>query len=132
MPSSIKGYPQKSTFNFTTDYVVYPIREQGIYPIRESDWFRIKRLTKNIIPPLRIFEILASGFVGVTGSALLSIIAFYNTSSVDPSLIMIAWATLICSLVLSIVLFIIDSQQKRIVTTSVENVIQEMDSIEKE
>jgi hypothetical protein len=119
-------------FKFTPDYAIYPPKEQGIYPIREGDWVRLKRLISQIIPAKRVFEVLASAFFGVAGSALLSLVAFSTTSSLASWVLPTTWAIFIGSVILAIALIIVDRLQKQLVTTSVTNVLEEMQAIEQD
>jgi hypothetical protein len=119
-------------FSFATNYEVCVIKSQKVFSIRENDWQRIKTHISNIIPKTSIFEICASVLYGIFGSSILSLLAFYNSKSIEPWIFIVNWAILICSLLLGIAMSILDSQQKRIIKTSVQYVLDEMNDIENE
>lgn len=117
-------------FQFTEDYFLYRPRKQGIYPIHESDWNRLKRMIQGIVPYKRIFQILASIAFGVFASAILSLIGFQSAKELDSWVLPTTWAILVGSVILGIALLILDHQQTEIITLSVNDVLQEMRSIE--
>jgi hypothetical protein len=116
---------------FSQDYVVYKVKKEGVYPIKESDWARLKRLIRNVIPNKRIFQVLASIAFGVFGSAIFSLIALINTEGLKTWVIPTNWILFCVSLISGIALLILDKQQKDMITMSANDVLNEMVEIEK-
>ena len=119
-----------NNFQITQDYAVYPPKKQGIYPIQESDWERIKRLIGSIIPPQRLFQILSSLCFGIFASAIFSLISFLTAERVAPWVMPTAWTIFWVSLLVGCALLLLDGKQKKLMTVSTNDVLQEMAQIE--
>lgn len=119
-----------TTFKFSQDYQVYQAKQEGIYPIRETDWDRLKRMIKSIIPHKRIFQMLYSISIGIFGSSIFSLITIYVLDSPPFWALLANWIITLVSLICGGVLIILDNQQKEIVTKSTDEVINEMTLIE--
>ena len=120
-----------SEFKFSQDYIVYKAKKEGIYPIKESDWTRLKRLINGIIPNLRIFQILSSIAFGIFASAIFSLIAFNSAKNIETWVKPTTWIIFFVSLIAGIGLLILDKQQKDMITYSTNDVLTEMTEIEK-
>jgi hypothetical protein len=117
-------------FQFTQDYQVYQVKQEGIYPIKETDWDRLKRMIMSIIPHKRIFQMLYSIAIGIFGSSIFSLITIYLVDSAPNWAILTNWIITLVSLICGVGLMILDNQQKEIVTKSADEVISEMTLIE--
>ena len=117
-------------FQFTQDYQVYQVKQEGIYPIKETDWNRLKRMIKSIIPHKRIFQMLYSIAIGIFGSSIFSLITIYLVNSAPNWAILTNWIITLVSLICGVGLMVLDNQQKEIVTKSADEVISEMTLIE--
>jgi hypothetical protein len=117
-------------FQFTQDYQVYQVKQEGIYPIKETDWERLKRMIISIIPHKRIFQMLYSIAIGIFGSSIFSLITIYLVDSAPNWAILTNWIITLVSLICGVGLMILDNQQKEIVTKSADEVINEMTLIE--
>ncbi|MGI5064432.1 hypothetical protein E4N95_13355 [Treponema denticola] len=117
--------------NFTQDYIVYSIKKEGVYPLPESDWERLKNLIKKIIPETKLFNVIASVAFGIFISSIFSLITFYSVQNLNKWIIPTNWAILIASLVIGFALVIIDNQQGKIIKLSTTIIIEEMQEIEK-
>lgn len=117
-------------FQFTQDYQVYQVKQEGIYPIKETDWERLKRMIMSIIPHKRIFQMLYSIAIGIFGSSIFSLITIYLVESAPNWAILTNWIITLVSLICGVGLMILDNQQKEIVTKSADEVISEMTLIE--
>jgi len=117
-------------FQFTQDYQVYQVKQEGIYPIKETDWERLKRMIMSIIPHKRIFQMLYSIAIGIFGSSIFSLITIYLLDSAPNWAILTNWIITLVSLICGVGLMILDNQQKEIVTKSADEVISEMTLIE--
>ena len=115
---------------FTQDYVLYTPRQQAVYPVSETDWERIKRRIKAIVPVKRHFEAASSFCAGVCGSGVLALIGLYSAMTLPPWVKPATWGVTIVAGVLGFAFHSLDNQQKVIVTTSTEDVIGEMEVIE--
>ena len=117
-------------FQFTQDYQVYQVKQEGIYPIKETDWERLKRMIISIIPHKRIFQMLYSIAIGIFGSSIFSLITIYLVDSAPNWAILTNWIITLVSLICGVGLMILDNQQKEIVTKSADEVYNEMTLIE--
>lgn len=120
-----------SEFKFSQDYIVYPPVEQGVYPISESEWNRIKRMLENVKTPSKVYSVLSSLFFGVCISAFFSYLALKTAMSIEPWLIPTTIAVLISSLILGFVFLQVDIKQRKSVEGSVSMVLDEIKYIEK-
>ena len=120
-----------SEFKFSQDYIVYKAKKEGIYPIKESDWTRLKRLINGIIPNQRIFQILSSIAFGIFASAIFSLIAFNSATNLEAWVKPTTWIIFCVSFIAGIGLLILDKQQKDMITYSTNDVLTEMTEIEK-
>jgi len=120
-----------SDFKFSQDYVVYQAKKEGIYPIKETDWSRLKRLINGIIPNKNLFQILSSISFGIFGSAIFSLIAFNTAENLDKWVLPTTWVIFCVPLIAGIGLLILDKQQKDIISYSTTDVLTEMGEIEK-
>jgi hypothetical protein len=117
-------------FQFTQDYQVYQAKQEGVYPIKETDWDRLKRMIESIIPHKRIFQMLYSIAIGIFGSSIFSLITIYIVDSAPNWAILTNWIITLVSLICGVGLMILDNQQKDIVSKSSDEVISEMTLIE--
>jgi len=118
-------------FKFSQDYVVYKAKKEGIYPIKETDWSRLKRLVSGIIPNKNLFQILSSISFGVFGSAIFSLIGFKTAEKLDGWVMPTTWVIFSVSLIAGIGLLVLDRLQKEMITYSTKDVLTEMTEIEK-
>ncbi len=118
-------------FTFNQDYVVYQAKKEGIYPIKESDWLRLQRLIKGIIPLKNIFQIMSSLAFGVFASALFTLIAFHAAEKLSTWVLPTTWVIFVVSFIAGVGLLILDSQQKEMITYSTNDVLNEIKEIEK-
>jgi len=115
----------------TQGYLVYNVKEECIFPIKESEWLRLKRMIKSIKPHKKIFQLISSNLWGVCISAVFSIIAFHSAEKLDGWVLPTIWSIFSVSLILAICLLILDTQQNKIINFSTESILGEMDLIEK-
>ena len=127
----LKKEDKMSDFKFSQDYVVYKAKKEGVYPIKETDWSRLKRLINGIIPNKNLFQILASISFGIFGSAIFSLIAFNSAENLDKWVLPTTWVIFCVSIIAGIGLLILDKQQKVIISYSTTDVLNEMIEIEK-
>jgi len=120
-----------TNFTFTQDYYVFQAKPVGVYPMKETDWDRLKRMIKSIIPNKRIFQVLYSIAIGIFCSSIFSLIAFYITTNVPNWALMTNWIISIVSLIIGSGFVLLDIQQKEVINQSTESVLSEMEIIEK-
>jgi cbb3-type cytochrome oxidase subunit 3 len=119
-------------FKITQDYVIYNVKKECIFPIKETEWNRLKSMIESIIPHKKIFQILSSILWGVFASSIFSLIGFQTAKdNLDKWVLPTTWAIFFVSLFLGICLLILDNQQKEIINNSAESVLSEMETIEK-
>jgi len=116
---------------FSQDYVLYRAKKEGIYPIKETDWKRLKRQVESIIPYKTIFQILSSIGFGVWASSIFSLIAFSTTSELKAWVMPMTWILFFVSLFCGIGFLILDKIQNKILTMSSSDILLEMQDIEK-
>jgi hypothetical protein len=120
-----------SDLKFSQEYVVYRAKKEGVYPIKETDWSRIKRLVIGIIPNKSLFLLLSSASFGVFASAIFSIIGFNTAEKIESWVMPTTWVIFFVSLITGIGLIILDETQKKMITYSTNDVLIEMAEIEK-
>ena len=118
-------------FKFSQDYVVYKAKKEGVYPIKESDWRRLKWLIRGIIPTKNIFQILSSISFGVFASAIFALIAFNSARTLESWVLPTTWVIFCVSLISGVGLLFLDRQQKESIQYSTKHVLFEMGEIEK-
>ena len=120
-----------SDFKFSQDYVVYKAKKEGVYPIKETDWTRLKRLVQGIIPNKSLFQILSSISFGVFASSIFGLIGFETAEKLDNWVMPTTWVIFSVSLIAGVGLLILDRLQKDMITYSTNDVLTEMTEIEK-
>jgi hypothetical protein len=110
---------------------VYQIKEESAFPVPVSEWKRLRSKIEAICPQRRIYQNLASVFWGIFASAILALIAFYaGANSLEPWVLPTAWAVLVGSAVLGVVLLVLDDQQKLVIAQSTKIVLDDMTALE--
>ncbi len=120
-----------SDFKFSQEYVVYKAKKEGVYPIKETGWTRLKRLVKGIIPNKRLFQILSSISFGIFASAIFALIGFQTAEKLDNWVMPATWVIFFVSFIAGSGLLILDVKQKEMITYSTNDVLTEMTEIEK-
>lgn len=118
-------------FKFSQDYVVYKAKREGVYPIKETDWSRLKRLVGGIIPNKSLFQILSSISFGVFASAIFALIGFKTAEKLEDWVMPTTWIIFAVSFIAGVGLLILDRLQKEMITYSTKDVLTEMTEIEK-
>jgi hypothetical protein len=116
--------------SFTKDYIAYRSRRQGVYPIPEVDWTRLKRLTAAIKPVRRIYQNLSSAMFGVSASALLTLIASLNTPNIASWIQPTNWAIFLGSMIVGSVFLHVDSKLGEQMSAGATDVLSEMGVLE--
>ena len=116
---------------FSQDYKVYRTKNENVYPIKETDWERIKRYVNDLKPEKKIFQTISSVSFGIFGSALLSVIGFYTSTNISNTIWTIAWIITIVSLLSGIGFLVLDNLQKSTIIKNSSDIIIEMQEIEK-
>lgn len=120
-----------SDFKFSQEYVLYKSKKEGVYPIKETDWYRIKRLIRGIIPNKNNFQTLSSTSFGFSASAIFSFIGFMTVEKLNKWIIPITFLLSTISLLAGIGFFFLDRFQNKMITYSTADVLTEMQEIEK-
>jgi len=121
----------KPSVSFTQNYIIYRPLEQGVYPIRESEWRRLKSLISAIVPQSRVYQNLSSISFGVFISSAFQVMTI---SSPPPSnwILPTTWSIFAVSLLVSIFLLLLDREHRGFIQTSTKGVISEMELLEKD
>ena len=120
----------QSPYTISSEQILYRPKTEGVYPICLSDWERLKRTLQSLTTPSRLYGFLASGFLGLFGSSLLSIIDMCNRDSVSDWFKITMWCVFIISLILLVVFYLLDKQIKKDSQRNSEDVLNEMKIIE--
>lgn len=122
---------REAKLTVSQEFSVLQPRPQNAYLIGEADWKRIKRIVKEIVPQKNIYQIVASGSVGVLVSSAFALLSFKLSSSSPPGW---AWTVVICaaacSCLMTIAFFYFDFQQKQATARTVGGVLDEIREIE--
>lgn len=121
--------PPQKTFNFTQNYIVYRPLEQGVYPIQEAEWDRLKSLIRAIVPQKRLFNNLSSISFGIWISSIFQLLSL-PASGAAQWVTTTVWAIFAVSLLMSVALLYLDREQKGFIAVSADSVLAEMTSIE--
>ena len=121
-----------SKIEFKQDYYVYTPKTQGIYPIQEIDWDRLKSLIHKIIPEKKLYSTFSSLLLGVFISSVFSIISLNILENLPDWILPTNWIICISSLLIGIALIIIDNQQKEILKLTSQFILDEMVKIEEQ
>lgn len=123
---------EENKLNYKKDETVYLPSDDGCYSIRKFDWSRIKRKVDNTGKKDNVdFKLLYSILYGVGGSAGLSIIPMAFAENlpnwVTPLYIIIT----IFSIGVAIILTVMDSKVQKNKEIDLNEIITEMDEVEK-
>lgn len=118
-------------FKFSQDYIIYQAKKEGVYPIKESDWGRLKRQITGIVPNNNTFQIFSSIGFGIFASAIFALIAFNTTEKLALWALPATWTIFFVSLFSGIGFLALDKFQKNIIKISSTDVLFEMSEIEK-
>lgn len=121
----------KPKFVISPDYQLYSLKPEGVYPVPESDWDRVKRMVCEIIPVRSWFQAAAATFFGVFVSALFALVSFSEYKNVPSWALVTTWSGFVVGLVLAVALFLLDQQQRESVSRSAQSVVAEMELLEK-
>ncbi|MGI5067085.1 hypothetical protein [Treponema putidum] len=116
--------------NFTQEFQVFKPKKEGVFPVTESDWGRLKNLIQKIIPDKKIYNTLYSLCFGIFASSIFSLITFYSVQNLATWILPTNWAISISALIIGIVILMIDFQQKNMIIISSEFIIEEMKKLE--
>lgn len=114
----------------TQDLQILRIKQESVFPIRLTDWDRLKDLINAIPVERRVYKDLFSASAGIFVTGLFSLIAFICIDSSPNWTLVISWTITVSSLILSIVFFCVDTQQKNNLSSSKENVTIEIERLE--
>lgn len=122
----------KKPLKVSSESLVFEKIPEGIYPIYESDWNRLKGMTGNIKTPRKWCCIIGSAMFGVSGSSLIQLL--YNYSQLgegekwnDYTMFIV----FILSILIGIFLFIIDKERNDSISDAGSKISEEMALIEK-
>jgi len=114
-------------FKFSREFSVDVPPAGRAYFIPVTEWERLKRMIRQIVPPQNWFQAGGWLFAGIAATTLIGI-----WQSDNPSLHfkVVAWAVVLCGAIMAIALFCLDGQQRQDITQSAQSVIDEMIELE--
>ena len=117
-------------YSMTNKQVVYSKKIEGADPISVHEWNKIKQLISGMQPPAKIWSVAYSICIGFFISGIFSLIASYNNESIELWLKNVYLVVTIISLCAGIIFLILDLSRDDKNSTSRQNVLNEMASIE--
>ena len=117
-------------YSMTNKQVVYSKKIECAYPISVHEWNKIKQLISGMQPPAKIWSVAYSICIGFFISGIFSLIASYNNESIELWLKNVYLVVTIISLCAGIIFLILDQSRDDKNSTSRQNVLNEMASIE--
>lgn len=119
-----------NNITISQDLQLYKIKNEAVFPIRSTDWFRLKKLIDNFTPEKRIYQVLYSVACGIFVTSTFSLITLFCTTNVPTWALITIWSTTITSLIIGLALIFLDLQYKRTNISSKEIIIEEIERIE--
>src|SRR4051812_29443418 len=108
----------EDSYRFTRDFSLYPARKQGVFPITDSDWKRLRRLITGVIPESQWYRDFGAGCWGVAASALVAVLAFKATKDLPPWVMPTCIALLIGSFLIGLAFLLADRTHRQMIRTS--------------
>jgi hypothetical protein len=121
-----------ANIEYSQKFVINPPKQTLIYPIMESDWKRLKHMISKTTPVTKLFTFLSSFFIGIFGSSIFSIISLFTIVNKPSWVFPTNIAICISSLILGVAFIFFDILQKKMVNYSSNDIINEMDNIERQ
>jgi hypothetical protein len=115
---------------FTRDYSVGLPRGETAYMIPATEWNRIKKMIKRLVPAKDWFVVAGSVCAGVFFSAVFCLIGFAASNNVPVWAKAVAWSASVCALLLGACFFYLDTQQRSNLKESTNDVTLEMEQLE--
>ena len=122
----------KKPLKVNTESLLYEKIPEGVYPIYESDWNRLKGMTNNIKAQRKWCSIIGSAMLGIASSSFIQLV--YNCTTLqngeewhDHIMLII----FIVSLLVGICLFVIDKERNDNIASAGKLIHDEMALIEK-
>jgi len=117
-------------FKISTEHLVYERIEEGVYPMAQTDWERIKRMATNIKCPQKGFSIGWSVCVGIFPPAIFSLFTIGDTAPIWAFIVLTCFVVI--SFILAIVFIILDVLEKNRFISTRDSLIEEIDTIEQQ
>jgi len=122
---------QKPPFHISHDYEILPPEKEKAYPIPMSDWEYLKKKLRAIQSTVPLFHTVGTVLLSVAGSALLAAISLPRVESqIGSSTISICWVIFIATLISGLLSMYFASQQRKVVSASKDDVLDEMERME--
>jgi|ERR1700722_1620203 len=110
------------------EYSVTLPQNRNAYMVLITDWQKIKRMIRKMVPQQNWYQICASLSAGV---ALTTLVGFVLADNPTEHFKIVTGFVLLASCLFAIGLFALDAQQRKYVSESSSNVLEEMDELEK-
>lgn len=116
---------------FSQEFVTLMPKVQKVYPIPEHDWNKLKSIIKSCVPSNKwSFKDYSLLLFGGGISALLSLIALYNSDKVAPWILNANWIIMLCTLIIGVACYFLDKGINKRVIVELGAIIEEMETIE--
>lgn len=125
---------RKKNIRVTTDDILYQIRPEFAYPVRISDWNRIKQIAKKIKAPNKWCDRIGSALLGIAISEMVQFI--YNCCQLTENEVWYKGSVLaklivsIMCLILSVLVFMLDNEKNKAYANGGEELLEEMSNLE--
>ena len=124
----------ESSFKMSQDYELMAPKKKKAYPILIEEWQHLKEKIQRIKDDANLYHTIGSILLGVAGSSLLAALTLDFPSSESASIpmpIIISWFMFFTSFICGCLSIFFGRKQRKVQSTSCEEVIEHMELIEK-
>lgn len=119
----------KSPYRISPSQVLYQRKQEGVFTVTHSEWKRLKSMAGKVKCPNDIFNTLGSICIGLFTSSVITLFTFNDKTKNWCIITMICICVL--SAILAIVFMALHYNQRSKTTLLGQDIIEEMDAIEK-
>ncbi|MFH1722750.1 MAG: hypothetical protein ABH950_09130 [Candidatus Altiarchaeota archaeon] len=122
----------KKGFNISMDEtLVYPsLAAEKRYPVRKTDWDRLKRLLGQVRPEANFWRAACPLFAGIAVAAGSAAYSFSQTEGISPWVVSSYAACAIFAFILAVILFIRDKKDTESSSGDIKSIIKDIEEIE--
>jgi hypothetical protein len=123
---------RRGPFAFAQEISVDQPAPSKAYFILESDWDRIKRMIREIVPYGGGFQVLWSLCTGICASSVFGLVSLVIVGDKAPIWTWtVTWVAAIATLLLAILAFFVDRGQRKAISRNTSTILEEMTLLEK-
>lgn len=122
------------SFKMSQDFELVPPQKKRAYPILIEEWQHLKKKIKSIRDNANIYHTIGSSLIGVAGSALVAALTLdipVKEGTSTPMPIVISWFIFITALVCGSFALFFGREQRKVQSSTVNDVVAQMELIEK-